>query len=110
MSEDHIREERPWSILTTSSSRTSAMRRAQQRTHTKGKANMCNLTNLIINTNGTAMVNASTNTNTNVNGKPVPVKAVEAPKPVNADNPWTCVCGYRNEYGGMICGACGRRG
>ncbi|KAG7117720.1 hypothetical protein HYQ45_015749 [Verticillium longisporum] len=71
---------------------------------------MCNLTNLIINTNGTAMVNASTNTNTNVNGKPVPVKAVEAPKPVNADNPWTCVCGYRNEYGGMICGACGRRG
>ncbi|KAF3352236.1 hypothetical protein HYQ45_011001 [Verticillium longisporum] len=78
---------------------------------------MCNLTNLIVNnTSGAAVVNASTNastngnTNGNTNGKPVPAKAVEAPKPVNADNPWTCVCGYRNEYGGMICGSCGRRG
>ncbi|KAH6691020.1 hypothetical protein EV126DRAFT_516370 [Verticillium dahliae] len=61
---------------------------------------MCNLTNLIVNnTIGAAVVNASTNasTNGNTNGKFVPAKAVEAPKPVNADNPWTCVCGYRNE-------------
>ncbi|RNJ57353.1 hypothetical protein D7B24_006116 [Verticillium nonalfalfae] len=109
MSEDHGREERPRSIITTF--HLAHQRHAPSAAAVTRRSTMCNLTNLIVsNTNGTAMVNASTNAHTDTNGKPVAAKAVEAPKPVNADNPWTCVCGYRNEYGGMICGACGRRG
>ncbi|KAM0335556.1 hypothetical protein ACHAQA_000604 [Verticillium albo-atrum] len=44
----------------------------------------------------------------NVN-KPTRTTTADDPKPVNMDNPWTCACGYYNEYGGMICGSCGVR-